>query len=410
MAEQSTPHADNAKTLLVVEGRAFIRQPDGSLLPVANGEALHEGQVLVTGADGKVTLLLPNGQLVELGPDRSVLIDGDLSGLNPTDATEARIADAGQSVDQILAALDQGKDLSTELEATAAGLTAGGQEEGHGFVQLLRIAEELDPVRFNFGAGGTAEREFRQVTGTDGTATTETVADKVTATTGTGSVQEDVKTSDSGQLTATGGATFVADSQNGVYGSLSIDTDGKWTYTLKNGDSAVQALTDADRKTETFTVTLSDGSKTTVTVNVAGKDDVPQIGQATGDKGSGTVKEDTAAQTIASGKLTVVDADANQSEMTPSSKTNAYGTFSIDKDGNWTFTIDNSSPTVQALAEGQKVTQTFALHHRQQQPDGAGAGRRAEGHPDLRRDSQGRHQVDGHHRHPRHQRCTRCRG
>ncbi|MEH8134927.1 VCBS domain-containing protein [Aeromonas veronii] len=39
--------------------------------------------------------------------------------------------------------------------------------------------------------------------------------------------------------------------------------------------------------------------------------------------------------------------------------TNEYGTFKVNADGTWSFTLDNSKPAVQALAEGQKVELGF---------------------------------------------------
>ncbi|WP_426715836.1 VCBS domain-containing protein, partial [Chromobacterium violaceum] len=70
---------------------------------------------------------------------------------------------------------------------------------------------------------------------------------------------------------------------------------------------------------------------------------------------------DTAAQTVASGKLTVVDADQGQAQLQPYQQTTDYGTFQVNADGTWTFTIDNGSAKVQALAEGDKVPLQFTV-------------------------------------------------
>ncbi|MFY3312028.1 VCBS domain-containing protein, partial [Achromobacter ruhlandii] len=39
----------------------------------------------------------------------------------------------------------------------------------------------------------------------------------------------------------------------------------------------------------------------------------------------------------------------------------AHGSFSIDANGNWTYTLDNTDPKVQALAVGEKLTETFTV-------------------------------------------------
>ena len=65
---------------------------------------------------------------------------------------------------------------------------------------------------------------------------------------------------------------------------------------------------------------------------------------------------------LSSGKLTVSDADAGQSSVV--AQTNAagkYGTFSIDANGNWTYSLNNSSQVVQDLKPGQVVKETFEV-------------------------------------------------
>ncbi|MCB5196781.1 retention module-containing protein, partial [Deefgea salmonis] len=152
MAEQIIAVNSGAKQqIVVVQGEAFIKDARGQLQAIKAGDVLLEGQIIVTDAQGHLTVLLPNGQIIELGADRSLLIDGDLLGTAPTDSTEAAVAKTNDSADQIINALNEGKDLSTNLEATAAGLNAGGgSDEGSGFVRLMRVAEGVDPLSFNF--------------------------------------------------------------------------------------------------------------------------------------------------------------------------------------------------------------------------------------------------------------------
>ncbi|MBM5573028.1 MULTISPECIES: retention module-containing protein, partial [Deefgea] len=153
MAEQiiKASNASVQQQIVVLEGEAFVKDAKGQLQPIKAGDTLLEGQIIATGATGHLTILLPNGQIIELGADRSLLIDGDLLATNPTDSTEAAIAKTSESADQIINALNQGKDLSEELDPTAAGLNAGaGSDEGNGFVRLMRIAENIDPISFDF--------------------------------------------------------------------------------------------------------------------------------------------------------------------------------------------------------------------------------------------------------------------
>ena len=98
-----------------------------------------------------------------------------------------------------------------------------------------------------------------------------------------GAVQEDTVLSSQGQISVTdadqGEAVIVAQpATGGQFGEFSIDSTGRWRYTLDNTNPAVQALGTADRRSETFTVTSRDGSSTTVVITVQGLDEpvVPQ--------------------------------------------------------------------------------------------------------------------------------------
>lgn len=99
----------------------------------------------------------------------------------------------------------------------------------------------------------------------------------------TGSVTED--TGVVGGLLITGGdagfgpffdfGTFTAETITGLYGSsLTIDSDGVWTYTADNSNATIQALNTGQTLTEVFTVTTSNGT-TTITITINGQDEPP---------------------------------------------------------------------------------------------------------------------------------------
>ncbi|MDW5416094.1 VCBS domain-containing protein [Iodobacter sp. CM08] len=211
---------------------------------------------------------------------------------------------------------------------------------------------------------GDTRTETFTVKTADGTSSTVTVQISGTnesATVGQGAVQEDTITSSSGALTASGGATFVSQANTaGTYGSLTLGSDGKWTYTLNNAADNVQALKTGEFKTENFNVTLSDGSKTTITINVQGLDDKAIITPSKPGDDAGQVKEDVTLTT--GGTLLVNDKDAGQSSFQAQTDvTGTYGKFSIGTNGKWTYALNNSAANVQALNEGETKTETFAV-------------------------------------------------
>ncbi|MEO2217293.1 retention module-containing protein, partial [Chromobacterium vaccinii] len=207
----------------------------------------------------------------------------------------------------------------------------------------------------------------------DGTTHTVTVTiqgkdDPAIITGSDGSVTEDQNVSSANTLDYNGKLNIVdpdqgqavfnatrVDSQSSNLGSLTIDANGNWHYSVDN--AKVQYLGQGDTRTESFTVYSQDGTSHNVVVVVNGANDPASIG----DVGDGTVKEDTPAQTVASGKLTVVDIDQGQAQLQPSQQVTDYGTFQANADGTWTFTINNSSDKVQALGEGDTVPLQFTV-------------------------------------------------
>ncbi len=137
-------------TVAFLQGQAWAKSPDGSLRPLSVGSVLNADEVLVTAQGAKVELDTGDGPRLTVDGGQEVAMSRDLNPQTATSADEALLTDA--SVQEALTVLEQGGDLSTELEETAAGNTAGGGSEGHGFVQLARLIESTDPLAFNFDA------------------------------------------------------------------------------------------------------------------------------------------------------------------------------------------------------------------------------------------------------------------
>src|SRR6185436_93945 len=80
---------------------------------------------------------------------------------------------------------------------------------------------------------------------------------------------------------------------------------------------------------------------------------------------AGGVANGTAGTPTATGDLTAVDVD-NSSDAwtavgTATPSANGYGTYTLTAAGVWTFTLDNSNPTVQALNVGDTLTARFTV-------------------------------------------------
>lgn len=178
------------------------------------------------------------------------------------------------------------------------------------------------------------------------------------------------------------------------YGTLTLKSDGTYTYELDNSKPAVQKLGEGQSHTESFTVTTTDihgaNHSQAITVVINGTNDNPVIGTSvtavdvveTGVQGSHKPADPNAAYDgviKAEGYVTATDVDDNDNsggkpELTFSvaagtgttvgnsatTVTTSYGTLVIDpKTGAYTYTLDNTK--ADALNENQKVTETFVV-------------------------------------------------
>ena len=175
---------------------------------------------------------------------------------------------------------------------------------------------------------------------------------------------------------------------HGLYGTLTIGANGSYSYVVDNSNPTVQALAEGQTLVDNaFTYTVTDGTTTTtapLTITVFGTNDAPVASADTN-----WAKEDTSGaignvlQTLAhngapSGSfsdnadtdvdngttLTVTNIqDANENLAVTAGTTSAngtvihglYGTLTIGANGSYSYVVDNSNPTVQALAEGQTL-------------------------------------------------------
>ncbi|MDC5852452.1 VCBS domain-containing protein [Vibrio europaeus] len=182
----------------------------------------------------------------------------------------------------------------------------------------------------------------------------------------TGVVTEDHNIDSQGLLHANGKIDVIDPDQNessvtpevisGKYGSLTIDADGHWQYQIDNSLSNVQALTGATSLHESFTIHTKDGTPQTIDMTIGGNDDNAVI---TG-VDAGSVIEDLTTQV--QGQLSVTDPDLGEDHFQASQINGHLGTLTIDKDGSWTYDLDNTNPTVQALGKGATATDTITVH------------------------------------------------
>ncbi len=184
----------------------------------------------------------------------------------------------------------------------------------------------------------------------------------------------DVDSGDTKTVTAIAGGTVGA-AKAGNYGSIVLNADGSYTYTLDNANATVQALrTSANTLNDTFTYSMQDTagatSTTTLTLTIQGANDAPvavadtatavEAGAAAGTNPTGNVlANDTDVDSGDTKTLTAISGSGGTGIL-GGATTGAYGSLTVNADGSYTYTVDNANATVQALrTSANTLTDTF---------------------------------------------------
>ncbi|GAB6390181.1 VCBS domain-containing protein [Stutzerimonas marianensis] len=175
----------------------------------------------------------------------------------------------------------------------------------------------------------------------------------------------------------------------GRYGTLTLSSNGSYSYIVDNSNPTVQALRDSSATlSETFLYTVENGQTAngvhlqdtaTLTVTIRGANDAPVAGD-TGASAleAGGVNNGTAGYNPSGNVLNAVtDVDDARSELrvtavrtggvegsgsagtVGNALAGQYGSLTLNADGSWTYTVDNNNATVQALSPGQTLTERF---------------------------------------------------
>ena len=267
-------------------------------------------------------------------------------------------ADTGQAeVQAITSAGDNGYGT---FAVTAAGAWTYTLDNAHASVQALPAGGTLtDTITVTSEDGTDTEVITVTVTGTNDGAT-------ITGTT-TGGVTEETSLTATGTLSVSdidSGESEVqpiaagTDGDNG-FGTFAVTAAGEWTYTLDHAHASVQALPAGETLTDSITVTSEDGTDTQViTVTITGTNDGATIA---GDISAPTDEDSAVA---VGGTLTVTDIDTGEAAVQPiaagTAGTNGFGTFAVTAAGVWTYTLNPAAPGVQALADGQSLTDSIS--------------------------------------------------
>ncbi len=148
--------------------------------------------------------------------------------------------------------------------------------------------------------------------------------------------------------------------QTGGYGTLTLNTDGTYSYALDNGNGTVQALSVGETLSETFTYSVSDGqggtASSTLTITITGTNDGPVA-----NADAATIAEDAAAPVTGNVLTNDTDVDGDALAVTTTgAQAGTYGSVTIAANGAYSYALNSANPAVQALGVGETLTETFS--------------------------------------------------
>ncbi|MCG8293218.1 VCBS domain-containing protein [Pseudomonas entomophila] len=187
-----------------------------------------------------------------------------------------------------------------------------------------------------------------------------------------------------GSEAGSGTAGTLGSELRGLYGWLTLNADGSYSYRLDNAMAAVQALRDGDSLSEAFSYTVIDAAgaedRATLTITILGRNDTPmaQNDSATAIEAGGL--NNTTAGLNPSGNVLAndLDVDGNGERLNVvgvrhggtlgvigSALAGNYGHLTLDANGNYSYVVDNGNPRVQALRTSNDVLrETFTYQVR----------------------------------------------
>ncbi|MEZ9539218.1 VCBS domain-containing protein [Shewanella sp. 10N.286.51.B8] len=342
-ADNSQPSIQGLKTGGTVTDTVLVHSVDGTEQKIT---------VTINGTDDKA--LIAGTSTANLTEDKDVhggqlRVDGALT---VTDL------DAGQS--QFTATSLQGQFGTLSINNLGHWTYAADNSQPN--IQGLKTGESLTDTLIVHSVDGTEQKVTVTINGTDDKA--------VVAGTSTAQLTED-KDVHQGQLHVDGALTvtdvdtgqnqFQATVQQGQFGALSLNELGYWTYTADNSQPAIQGLKTGESLTDTLVVHSVDGTEQKITVTINGTDDKAVIGGTS----SAQLTEDKdvhQGQLHVDGALTVTDVDNGQNQFQATVQQGQFGSLALNELGHWTYTADNSQPSIQSLKTGETVTDTLVVH------------------------------------------------
>ncbi|MCG6414643.1 Ig-like domain-containing protein [Vibrio fluvialis] len=257
----------------------IVIDTNGNIRTATIGEKLPHGTVIVQRGDNitndaelKAQLVDANNTPQDITDDVARIFAALEEGQDPTQIDDAEAPAAGGAQGSALAEAATIERIGSETIATTDFDTTGFESLGLSQTQSLALSSLLvdstigaaDDSAITVGSGDSAAESVTEDENvTDGNLTT---SGSLTVTDADGD----------GAFNTT--PTFTSSTVEGgaQLGTLTIDAEGNWTYTVDNNNATVQGLNAGETIVETYTVATEDGKDTqTITITINGAADAP---------------------------------------------------------------------------------------------------------------------------------------
>ncbi|PKO53099.1 MAG: hypothetical protein CVU26_05395, partial [Betaproteobacteria bacterium HGW-Betaproteobacteria-2] len=141
------------------DGNASVMDGAGLQKLLKLNDTIQPGDTIITPVGVVVELQLANGRKILISAEQHVQFTQELADVIVPAADEAAVDLA--TVDAVIKAIEEGRDINEVLEETAAGVSGATTAYGHGFVDLGRINQVIDGFDFEFSRVSDAQREIQ---------------------------------------------------------------------------------------------------------------------------------------------------------------------------------------------------------------------------------------------------------
>ncbi|MED5294878.1 MAG: retention module-containing protein [Pseudomonadota bacterium] len=152
-------------TVSSIVGQAWVKKPDGEVLPLDQGDTISAGDIVMTEAGASLVLIFDDGRPeVRLQGWHQVMIPSEMG---EGDASSVHALSQRQAAELSGFLESSHGDVFEALAPPEAGDIGTGLEDGFDFVRLQRITEAVDPLAYTYeGASGEAFLTPREGGGT----------------------------------------------------------------------------------------------------------------------------------------------------------------------------------------------------------------------------------------------------